>query len=130
MPIAEHFLSKFKEKYNAIPSSFTEHAKKSMSLYLWPGNVRELYEKIKSVSITSSKKSIDAKDLNLSQSSSNLGACLKQAKDDLEKWILCSAMERHNGKIMSAARELGVSRATIYRLFQKHNLNQDTSLDS
>ena len=128
--LAEHFLAKFKEKYNAIPSSFTEHAKKSIALYLWPGNVRELYEKIKSVSITSNKKSIDVNDLNLSQSTSNLGACLKQAKDDLEKWILCSAMERHNGKIMSAARELGVSRATIYRLFQKHNLNQDTSLDS
>ncbi|ASK79495.1 hypothetical protein CF386_10570 [Paraphotobacterium marinum] len=128
--LAEYFLAKFKEKYNAIPSSFTEQAKKNMALYLWPGNVRELYEKVKSVSITSSKNSIDAHDLNLSESSSNLGACLKQAKDDLEKWILCSAMERHNGKIMSAARELGVSRATIYRLFQKHNLNQDTSLDS
>ena len=40
--------------------------------------------------------------------------------EDLEKQALMDALKRNNGKISQAARELGISRATIYRRIKKY----------
>lgn len=50
---------------------------------------------------------------------------LKSIKDEAEKDILLSALHLHHGQVMSAAKDLGISRATMYRLLSKHQILPD-----
>ena len=42
LPIFEHFLHKFAQKYNTAPKRLTEDARRLLLRYRWPGNIREL----------------------------------------------------------------------------------------
>jgi len=46
IPLAEHYLGVFSQKFNKTVTGFTEQAKKSLLSYSWPGNVRELINAI------------------------------------------------------------------------------------
>jgi DNA-binding NtrC family response regulator len=42
LPIFEHFLHRFAQKYNSSPKRLTEDARRLLLRYRWPGNIREL----------------------------------------------------------------------------------------
>ncbi|QXD15919.1 sigma-54 dependent transcriptional regulator [Rhodocaloribacter litoris] len=42
IPIFEHFLHRFAQKYNSVHKRLTEEARQLLKRYRWPGNVREL----------------------------------------------------------------------------------------
>jgi two-component system, NtrC family, response regulator len=44
---------------------------------------------------------------------------LKEAREAVEKEMVQNALKRHQGKITSAAAELGISRPTLYELMEK-----------
>jgi DNA-binding NtrC family response regulator len=50
------------------------------------------------------------------------GLTLVQARDEAERVVLLSTMRHTGNNISSAARELDVSRVTLYRLLRKHRL--------
>jgi DNA-binding NtrC family response regulator len=50
------------------------------------------------------------------------GLTLYQARDEAERVVLLSTLRRTGNNISSAARELGVSRVTLYRLLRKHRV--------
>jgi transcriptional regulator of acetoin/glycerol metabolism len=47
---------------------------------------------------------------------------LKSIREESERDALILVLESHSGQVSPAAKELGVSRATMYRLLNKHNL--------
>jgi DNA-binding NtrC family response regulator len=50
------------------------------------------------------------------------GLTLDQARDEAERVVILSTVRRTNGNITRAARELDVSRVTLYRLMHKHQI--------
>lgn len=50
---------------------------------------------------------------------------LKSIRERSERDALLLVLESHSGQVSTAAKELGVSRATMYRLLNKHNLITD-----
>ncbi len=42
LPIFEHFLHRFAQKYNTAPKRLSEDARRLLLRYRWPGNIREL----------------------------------------------------------------------------------------
>ena len=42
--------------------------------------------------------------------------------DDVEKSVIQKAINRHGGNISKAAKELGLTRASLYRRMEKHGL--------
>jgi DNA-binding NtrC family response regulator len=48
---------------------------------------------------------------------------LAQARDEAERKAIEHSLRRQRGKITHAARELGVTRVTLYRLLDKHGLS-------
>ncbi|HBA72826.1 MAG TPA: sigma-54-dependent Fis family transcriptional regulator, partial [Geobacter sp.] len=54
---------------------------------------------------------------------------LREARDNVERNLISHAIDRHNGNIVKAAEELGVSRPTLYDLLKKHNLTPLTSTE-
>lgn len=119
--IAKQFLQEFSKEFNAQAKDFSDDAIKVMSTYHWPGNVRELMNQVKRAVLMSDSAIIDLPQLDLPQAS-NGKRSLKTIRENSERDALLLVLESHNGQVSPAAKELGVSRATMYRLLNKHNL--------
>ncbi|WP_217518643.1 sigma-54-dependent transcriptional regulator [Vibrio metschnikovii] len=121
---AGHFLKEYSKEYNAQARSFSEQALQSMERYDWPGNVRELMNQIKRMVLMSDSIMLDETQLDLPKRESK--RTLKSIKERSEREALVQALESHRGQITYAARELAISRATMYRLLNKHGLLSDS----
>ncbi|MEL7292845.1 MAG: cyclic-di-GMP-binding transcriptional regulator VpsR [Pseudomonadota bacterium] len=122
--LARHFLQEYSKEYNAQARSFTEEASRALTRYHWPGNVRELMNQIKRVVLMSDTVMLDECHLDLPKRSDNRRS-LKSIRERSERDALLLVLESHSGQVSMAAKELGVSRATMYRLLNKHNLISD-----
>nr|WP_086940122.1 VpsR-related response regulator [Thaumasiovibrio occultus] len=119
--LADQYLSEFRAEYNISATRYTEDALKLLTQYEWPGNCRELMNQVKRAALMSEGDSIDVSHFDMPDGNRSR-ASLRSAKNDAERETLLNVLESHQGKISSAAKELGVSRATMYRLLNKHNL--------
>ena len=119
--LARHFLQEYSKVFNAQARSFTEEAARSLARYHWPGNVRELMNQIKRVVLMSDSVMLDELQLDLPKRSDGKRS-LKSIRERSERDALLLVLESNSGQVSMAAKELGVSRATMYRLLNKHNL--------
>ncbi|MGS0680470.1 sigma-54-dependent transcriptional regulator [Shewanella sp. 125m-7] len=125
IPLADHFCEKYVGEFNTRLCSFSEQAKGAMLEHAWIGNVRELINKIRRAVILCENGIIQAADLELNEElvSSELTQGLKNIKDEVEKNAVVTAIQRYNGKMERVARDLQISRATLYRLIDKHEIS-------
>ncbi|UTM59123.1 VpsR-related response regulator [Photobacterium sp. CCB-ST2H9] len=122
--LAETFLRQFAKEYSTMASSFSEDSKQLLLRYSWPGNVRELINQVKRAALLAEGNEVRAEHFDL-PSKANLKQSLRNIKDEAEKDVLVAVLETHRGQVASAAKDLGVSRATMYRLLNKHNIVPD-----
>ncbi|WP_157560454.1 sigma-54 dependent transcriptional regulator [Hydrogenivirga sp. 128-5-R1-1] len=126
--MAKYFLEKFKREQEKSIEGFTDEAIELIENYSWPGNVRELINVMKKAVVMTDKRFIDAVDLDVDTSkvSKNIGGQrlfnLKEHMDKLEKELVEKAFNVSKGNISKMASMLGVSRPTVYKLIEKHNL--------
>jgi len=123
--MAEYFLKRYALKYNRGELNFTRDAVQEMNSYPWPGNIRELEHSIEKAAILAEGSTVKADDLHL-KNIPNMGHTPVQDKptsyDDYEREILKKALLKHMGNMSSAAKELGLSRQTIYNKMKKYGL--------
>ena len=125
--LARHFLQEYSKEYNAQARSYTEEATRALTRYHWPGNVRELMNQIKRIVLMSETVMLDEEHLDLPNRSDGKRS-LKSSRERRERDALLLGLESHSGQVSMAAKELGVSRATMYRLLNKHNLISDATV--
>ena len=122
IPLAKFFIKKYSAKYSLPPKSLSKKAEKELINYRWPGNVRELENTIERVLLTSSgkiinsifgKKVIKTKEIKP----------FKDAKEEFEKEYLKNLLHVSEGNISKASKLSGLTRAQIYRMLKRHNLN-------
>ncbi len=124
--MVDHFVEVYSKKYRKNIKNITEEALKKLQLYNWPGNVRELQHAIERAVIMSEKDEIDLNDFFFlsttsakdNQVDSNSGLNL----DDVERNMIKKAIDLYEGNISKAAKELGLTRASLYRRLEKHGL--------
>ncbi|MGL6176659.1 MAG: helix-turn-helix domain-containing protein, partial [Vibrionaceae bacterium] len=119
--LAEHFLRRFARQYNTQARSFSEEANALLSSYNWPGNVRELVNQVKRAVLLADTQVISAEHLDLPKQG-DYKHSLRKIREQSERDALLAVLENNNGQVSAAAKELGVSRATMYRLLNKHSL--------
>ncbi|WP_139683862.1 cyclic-di-GMP-binding transcriptional regulator VpsR [Vibrio tasmaniensis] len=119
--LANHFLREYSKEFNAQAKSFSDDAIRSMNRYHWPGNVRELMNQTKRVVLMSDAVIIEDHQLDLPKQNDERRS-LKSIRERSERDALLIVLESHGGQVSLAAKELGVSRATMYRLLNKHGL--------
>ncbi len=122
--LAKHFLREYSKEYNAQARSFSEDAMRALTRYHWPGNVRELMNQLKRVVLMSDTIMLEEAHLDLPKRGDGKRS-LKSIRERSERDALLLVLESHSGLVSTAAKELGVSRATMYRLLNKHNLITD-----
>ncbi|CAG5003552.1 Transcriptional regulatory protein ZraR [Dyadobacter sp. CECT 9275] len=120
--LAEYYLKLFSKKYNRPVSDISSALIKKMQQYNWPGNIRELQHAIERAVILSQGKTLQPDDLFLKTTGNQPTTATGFDLEDMEKTMIVKALKRFNGNITDTARELGLSRAALYRRMEKYGL--------
>ena len=124
--LAQFFLQRFAAQNNKTGLTFDPEALKSLNRHPWPGNIRELENCVKRAVIMAEGKRLTAQDLELATATAGAGATtLKDARENVEREMVQSALRKNAGKITAAANDLGISRPTLYELMDKLGIVRD-----
>lgn len=122
--LINHFLTRYAHKYKQPAKSLSPQALERLKRYNWPGNIRELEHVLERATIISENQVLQPQDFfflqTLPLSAEPMGQTHKL--DDVEKATVLKAMSKHDGNISKAAKELGLSRASLYRRLEKYGL--------
>ncbi|MEM1112991.1 MAG: sigma-54 dependent transcriptional regulator [Pseudomonadota bacterium] len=126
LPIARHYLAINAQKYRQESMSFSSEAELALLDYDWPGNVRALHHAVERAVILAKENEIDAPDLQLPAQVATRASPPSEegtlSLDQMEKAAINDALRRHGFNISHAAKELGLTRASLYRRMEKHGL--------
>lgn len=139
--LAGYFLEENRARMGLRSLRLSQDAQKLLLTYRWPGNVRELEHLIsravlKALSLQAERPRIltlEAAMLGLehevtspersgktpTQPVTLPGENLKDAMDRFQRTLINDTLDRHHGKWVEAARELGVDRANLSRLAKR-----------
>ena len=122
-----HYLNMFKEKYHKSHLTITEEAIAVLQSHHWPGNVREIQHTIERGVIMAEDNVISPSEFNLSiippaSASKNGNRFDNLNLQEIEKLLVQKALDKHKNNISKAAKELGLTRAALYRRLEKFNL--------
>ena len=127
LPIAQHFLERFSRKYGGEERRFSAATEKALLEYDWPGNVRALRHAIERAVILAEGEELEPSDLQLDYTGQQAEAAAAVMPtilnlDHLEKETILKALRKHGFNISRAAGELGLTRASLYRRMEKHDI--------
>jgi len=123
--LAQAFLRRSMNQVGRDELRFDPSALRAIETHPWPGNVRELENRVKRAVIMAEGRRITASDLELTAPETAPGITLKEARENLEREMVLTALRRSSGKISAAAQALGVSRPTLYELMQKLDIKRE-----
>jgi DNA-binding NtrC family response regulator len=123
--LAKHFAKQYAAKYRKPSIELEKSALEKLMKYPFPGNVRELQYTMERAIIMSDSEVLDEKDLLFSPIESSIAPTSEQ--DDyklstIEKNTILHVIEKHNGNITKAAKELGLTRTALYRRLSKYDI--------
>ncbi len=124
MLLSNHYAEVYGKKYLKSKPSFGKSAEEKLMSHGFPGNVRELQYIVERAVIMTDDNVLTSDDLIFSPiekkeeitSSSNMKLSI------IEKNTIINAIEKHQGNITQAAKELGLTRTALYRKLSKYNL--------
>ncbi len=122
--LVEHFLHFNKRKYNKPNLTISEETIKRLTYYNWPGNIRELQHAIERAVILSDDNVLQPGDFFLNKKSgSEFGESFDSYNlEEVEKNIITKVLSKNDSNISKAAKELGLTRTSLYRRLEKYGL--------
>ncbi|MEO7044766.1 MAG: helix-turn-helix domain-containing protein, partial [Ferruginibacter sp.] len=123
--LANHFIKIYAAKYLKPEPRFDAKAIEKLKQYHFPGNVRELQYTMERSVIMAEGNELTATDLLFSPIES---AAQKEPEEKemnlgiVEKNTIMRVIEKHNGNISKAAKELGLTRTALYRRLSKYDI--------
>lgn len=128
--LADYFVKQLNEKLGLKIHSIDDKAMALLMRYNWPGNIRELSNVIETAmnfcrSNTLTSEALPSYILHYQPTVSGRSECtLKTGLLATEYRQLRDALRASRGNRQKAAKLLGISRTTLYRLMKKHQLIQ------
>jgi DNA-binding NtrC family response regulator len=133
-PIVDHYVDLYSRKYNQPRRRISSTAMHAILADDWPGNVRALRHAIERAVILARGEELELHDFQL-QGAEALNATPEAAStlfsaeesgdlnlNRMEKHAIEQALRKHQYNISHAAKELGLTRAALYRRMDKHGL--------
>ena len=123
--IAKAFLNRYSEQENRDIKGFTTEAKHAIEAYSWPGNIRQLENKIKRAVVMADDVYVGIEDLALQATTNEdttLPLNLKLVREHAETIAIKRALAHADNNVSNAAKLLGVTRPTLYTLFNKYGI--------
>lgn len=122
--LTHHFLELYSEKYDKGPFRLEKDFFQKLKSHPFPGNVRELQFVIERAVIMAESSVLTAEDLSFSAIESTItSAEIKDTRlETVEKNTILKVIDKNKGNISKSAKELGITRAALYRRLDKYDL--------
>ena len=122
--LVEYFLKRYTRKYRKEIKSVQQSTLNRLEKYHWPGNVRELQHAIERAVIMTESDKLKPEDFLFTMSDAPRNNLVLDSLnlDDIEREVIRKAIDKHSGNISQAAKELGLTRTSLYRRLQKYGL--------
>jgi two-component system response regulator HydG len=123
--LADHFLNSYSNKYRKSFKGFSASAMQLLQRYNWPGNIRELQHAIERAIIMADGDELDSRDfffLSAKPMNEKIATPATFNLDEVEKTTIQRVIDKNGGNISKAAKELGLTRASLYRRLEKYGL--------
>jgi DNA-binding NtrC family response regulator len=122
--LAQHFFVQFSGERAPSVKGFSGKALQALQEHDWPGNVRELINRVRRALVMADGRLITPHDLGLEQQiKRSNGEPLNGVRLRAERDAIDASLHRTGKNLSESARDLGVSRMTLYRLLAKHQIN-------
>lgn len=136
-PISQYYIELYSKKYSKPLKSLGHEALTAIKSYGWPGNIRELRHAIERAIILSQSPVLNRHDFQLEpdpQTHDHVKTTTAESDkpiielpaklnlEDIENQAISQALKKHRYNISHAAKELGLTRASLYRRMEKYGL--------
>jgi sigma-54 dependent transcriptional regulator, acetoin dehydrogenase operon transcriptional activator AcoR len=128
--LVDHFANMVAQRYASSAKRFTPEVLHVFERYTWPGNLRELRNVVEAMTLMS-----DGDEVNLASLPIELLAPARPHAQEMtppvpsfgglrhaERETVETAIRMHAGNLTLVARDLGISRSTLYLKLRKHGL--------
>jgi transcriptional regulator with GAF, ATPase, and Fis domain len=131
VPLCNFFLQKYSKEFGKEVGGISQEALDAITAYDWPGNIREMENEIQRlVLIIEAGQIISMEHLSshirrvekLIEEVAPEGGTLRARMEEVEKWILLSALKENGGNKSMTARALGISREGLHKKLGKYGL--------
>ena len=129
--LAKYFSEQTVRRYGFEKVSLSDEAVQALMEYSWPGNVRELKHLIERAVLLNSGGELSSDALGLTNSALSGHTENSQASDSniedmtlesAELTLITQALDKANGNVSKAARELDITRMAMRYRMKKYNL--------
>jgi len=122
--LLDHFLRIFSKKYQKTITGVSSPALKKLERYHWPGNIRELIHAIERAVILAESQMLQPSDFLFPETEKEVERFVfnNYNLDEVEKTVIRKALKKHAGNVSHAAKELGLTRTSLYRRMEKYGL--------
>jgi DNA-binding NtrC family response regulator len=120
--LADYALRRYSQEGRRMLKGFAPCARHALHTHPWPGNVRELINRVRQAVVMAEGRLITAADLHIDNEDGKPLPTLEDVRDAATRDAIERALQRNRGRLVDTARELGVSRVTLYRLMGRHGL--------
>jgi len=122
--LVDHFLEIYCKKYKIPLKRMNTNTLKRLEIHTWPGNIRELQHAVERAVIMGESNVLLPQDFFLSQmddkDTTNISTSTNL--EETEKMLIRKVVDKYGGNISKAAKELGLTRASLYRRIEKYGL--------
>ncbi len=134
--LVDHFFKTFSQIYNKQISGINDEAMDLLMRHPWPGNVRELRNLIEKlviftvndrITLSEVEEALGMKSVEEAeepQHESESVDSLKEALEDYEKRYIEETLKKYNWKINKTARELKISRSTLFKKMRRFGIDK------
>jgi len=125
--LVSHFLALANEVYRAEVESISPRGMEWLRSQNWPGNIRQLRQTIDRAVLIRGGRTLDVDDFfAVRDASAAKDVSLPDAGtitlEELEKQMIVKCMKHYEGNVSRVAEALGLSRAALYRRFEKYGI--------
>ncbi|AJX80461.1 sigma-54 dependent transcriptional regulator [Burkholderia pseudomallei] len=128
--LARHMLERFRADARHRVRGFSTDAISALYKHDWPGNVRELINRVRRALVMAEGRLITAHDLELDHCTEVAPLSVAAIRKSIEREVIELALLRNRGRLAGTARELGISRATLYRWMEAYGIERPRSAAS
>jgi len=124
--LTNHFLEKYRAQYKKNITSISPDAMSWMNTYDWPGNVQELENILSRACALATSEVLDESLIftlpqDRPEREESVGYLNMTLKDN-QKTLILKALKQNNNNYSRTARQLGISRTTLWRRMKKFKI--------